>query len=181
MSPTANPPAVSVVLPTHNRSELLLEAIDSLLKQTRSDWEAIVVDDASTPPAVVPDDPRIRIARHESGKGGAACKNIGIAHARAPVLALRLGLEAVLGERGRVGVAVPADHERALAVQARECLYEPREIFVRLPEIDAEDHARRSIARRARGDGGQRGEAVVNARGFFLGDAEALRPASARR
>lgn len=87
MSPTANPPAVSVVLPTHNRPELLLEAIDSLLKQTRSDWEAIVVDDASTPPAVVPDDPRIRIVRHDSSEGGAACKNIGVAHARAPVLA----------------------------------------------------------------------------------------------
>ena len=82
-----NTPAVSVILPTHNRPELLLEAIDSLLLQTRTDWEVLIVDDASTPPAVVSDDPRIRIVRHDSGKGGAACKNTGIALTRAPVVA----------------------------------------------------------------------------------------------
>lgn len=80
-------PAVSIILPTHNRPVLLLEAICSLLQQTRSDWEAIIVDDASNPPAVVPDDPRICIVRHDSGKGGAACKNTGIEFARAPVIA----------------------------------------------------------------------------------------------
>lgn len=87
MNPAANTPAVSIVLPTHNRPALLLEAIDSLLRQTRTDWEALIVDDASSPPAVVPDDPRIRVVRHDRGKGGAACKNTGIALARAPVVA----------------------------------------------------------------------------------------------
>ncbi|MCL5059541.1 MAG: glycosyltransferase [Candidatus Thermoplasmatota archaeon] len=82
-----NTPAVSVVLPTHNRPELLLEAIGSLLRQTRRDWEAIVVDDASSPPAIVPADERIRIVRHDFGKGGAACKNKGVSLARAPVVA----------------------------------------------------------------------------------------------
>lgn len=81
------PPAVTVVLPTHNRPDFLLQAISSLLKQTRRDWEAIIVDDASSPPAEVPDDPRIRMIRHESGKGGAACKNTGVEFARAPLVA----------------------------------------------------------------------------------------------
>jgi glycosyltransferase involved in cell wall biosynthesis len=87
MNLAATTPAVSVVLPTHNRPELLLEALGSLLQQTCQDWELIVVDDASTPPAVVPDDQRIRIVRHDIGKGGAACKNTGIVLARAPLIA----------------------------------------------------------------------------------------------
>lgn len=87
MNLAASKPAVSVVLPTHNRPELLLEAIGSLLQQTQRNWEAIVVDDASTPPAIVPADERIRIVRHDRGKGGAACKNTGVALARAPVVA----------------------------------------------------------------------------------------------
>lgn len=87
MSPAAYTPTVSVVLPTHNRPALLLEAIGSLFQQTRQDWEVIIVDDASSPPAVVPDDPRIRVVRNAQGKGGAACKNTGVAHARALIVA----------------------------------------------------------------------------------------------
>lgn len=79
--------AVSVILPTHNRPQLLREAIDSLLRQTFTNWEALIIDDASTPPAEHTDDPRIRLVRHEAGKGGAACKNTGIRLALAPVIA----------------------------------------------------------------------------------------------
>jgi len=41
-------PAVSVVLPTYNRASTLQRAIDSVLNQTFSDLELIVVDDGST-------------------------------------------------------------------------------------------------------------------------------------
>jgi glycosyltransferase involved in cell wall biosynthesis len=44
MDPT---PSVSIVLPTHNGIAYLDEAIESVVAQTRSDWELIVVDDAS--------------------------------------------------------------------------------------------------------------------------------------
>lgn len=40
-------PFFSVILTTFNRDNLLRRAIDSLLKQTEKDWEAIVVDDGS--------------------------------------------------------------------------------------------------------------------------------------
>ncbi|MCK4292090.1 MAG: glycosyltransferase family 2 protein [Planctomycetes bacterium] len=41
-------PRVSVIIPTYNRSNLVKEAIESVLRQSRTDFEAIVVDDGST-------------------------------------------------------------------------------------------------------------------------------------
>ena len=79
-------PRVSVILPTHNRPELLAEALASLREQTLTDWEAVIVDDASTPPVSL-NNPRLRIIRHDLSRGGAAAKSMGIRHAFGEVLA----------------------------------------------------------------------------------------------
>ena len=42
---------VSVIIPTYNRAHVLPRAIESVLKQTYTELELIVVDDASTDPA----------------------------------------------------------------------------------------------------------------------------------
>lgn len=39
---------ISIIISTHNRKDKLKRAIDSVLNQTYTDWELIVVDDAST-------------------------------------------------------------------------------------------------------------------------------------
>jgi len=41
-------PRVSVIIPTYNRAALVTEAVDSVLKQTWTDFEIIVVDDGSS-------------------------------------------------------------------------------------------------------------------------------------
>lgn len=41
-------PLVSIIIPTHNREHLIGETLDSILAQTYTSWECIIVDDGST-------------------------------------------------------------------------------------------------------------------------------------
>jgi glycosyltransferase involved in cell wall biosynthesis len=85
------PPRVTVVLPTHNRPALLAEAVASVYAQTFTDWELIVVDDASNPPVSLAihseQRSKVRCLRHPQSQGGAAGKNTGIAAARGEIFA----------------------------------------------------------------------------------------------
>lgn len=80
-------PEFSVIVPTHDRPELLAEAIASLQRQTFGDFESIVVDDASPNPVIVPSDPRIRLFRHDTNRGCAAARNTGLRAARGRFIA----------------------------------------------------------------------------------------------
>ena len=85
-------PAVSVILPTHNRPHFLSEALASLIAQKESRWEAIIVDDASDIPVDIRAYTdqlrgRARVIRHTYRQGGAAAKNTGITYAAAPLVA----------------------------------------------------------------------------------------------
>ncbi len=82
-------PAVSIVIPTFNRPDLLREALDSVAAQTFRDYEVIVVDDGSTPPiadAVANHSTKPKIIR-QVRQGPAAARNRGIADARADLVA----------------------------------------------------------------------------------------------
>lgn len=75
-------PTVSVIIPTHSRPKILKAAIKSVLDQTYSDLEIIVVDDGLKERAqsVVEkfSDSRMRYIQHEVEKGGGAARNTGI-------------------------------------------------------------------------------------------------------
>ena len=83
-------PRVSVIIPTYNRAGLLRAAIDSVLAQTFSDLELLVVDDGSTDDtqAMMRDfnDPRILYIRQEN-KGRSAARNVALARARGAYIA----------------------------------------------------------------------------------------------
>ncbi len=84
---TAAPPAISIVLPTHNGARFLRESIDSCLAQTFHDFELILVDDCSTDstPAILAEyaqrDPRIKTCRNASNLRLPASLNAGFSHA----------------------------------------------------------------------------------------------------
>ena len=83
-------PTVSVVIPTFNRSKLLLNAIDSVLAQTYKDYEIIVIDDGSTDDtreSLRPYMARIRYFYQEN-RGESAARNKGIQVARGKWLSL---------------------------------------------------------------------------------------------
>ncbi|TBV25501.1 hypothetical protein DMZ43_11180 [Meridianimaribacter sp. CL38] len=78
-------PLVSIIIPTYNRAHLIGETLDSVLAQTYSHWECIVVDDGSTDgTAALLDtycakDPRIQYYQRpeDRPKGANACRNYG--------------------------------------------------------------------------------------------------------
>lgn len=78
---------VSVVLPTHNRPELLREALESISNQTFPNWTTIVVDDASEPPVSVKADPRVNVIRNDISRGGAGSKNTGVFNSNSDIIA----------------------------------------------------------------------------------------------
>ena len=84
---------ISVIIPTHNRRELLLRAIDSVLKQTHADLECIVVDDASTDgtQTAVLDiaDERVRYVRLPENVGACAARSRGVDMARGEYIAFQ--------------------------------------------------------------------------------------------
>ena len=59
----ALPPVFSVVIPTYDRPELLAEAVRSVLDQTVTGLEVLVVDDHGARPVEPFDDPRVRVLR----------------------------------------------------------------------------------------------------------------------
>ena len=86
-------PKVSVILPTFNRSRSLAMAAESVLNQTFTDLELIIVDDASsddTEAAVCElQDGRVRYLKRESNGGASAARNTGIAAARGRFIAFQ--------------------------------------------------------------------------------------------
>jgi len=81
---------ISVIIPTYNCEKYIRDAIDSVLKQSVSPLELIIVDDGSsdtTKNAVAEyDDPRI-IYVFQENRGVSAARNLGMARARGEFIA----------------------------------------------------------------------------------------------
>ncbi len=87
---TRSVPAVSVVIPTYNRKAFLGGAVRSVMEQTYSDFEIIVVDDGSsdgTAEWIAQHYPAIRLLRLPGNQGAAAARNRGIEAARGSLVA----------------------------------------------------------------------------------------------
>jgi glycosyltransferase involved in cell wall biosynthesis len=84
-------PKVSVIIPTHNRADLLQSAISSVLNQTFNEFEIIVIDDHSTDStsSVVAgfNDQRIKYIQNKGKNGPSVARNLGINNARGEYIA----------------------------------------------------------------------------------------------
>ncbi|PKL71728.1 MAG: hypothetical protein CVV29_09130, partial [Methanobacteriales archaeon HGW-Methanobacteriales-2] len=82
---------VSVIMPTHNRANLIGDAILSVLAQKYPKWELIVIDDAgedNTEDVVLSfRDDRIQYHKISSRKGNAIARNYGLSLAKGSVIA----------------------------------------------------------------------------------------------
>lgn len=78
-------PLVSIIIPTFNRADLILETLESIQNQTYQNWECIVVDDGSSDNTeeilgnLIEKDPRFKYFNRPDNreKGANACRNIG--------------------------------------------------------------------------------------------------------
>ena len=80
-------PGISVIVPAYNAEKSLRRCLDSILAQTYTDWECLVIDDGSTDdtPAICDEyataDTRFRVF-HKQNDGVSSARNIGLENLR---------------------------------------------------------------------------------------------------
>jgi len=88
--PIVDPPLVSVIVPTYNRPDMLINAVKSILGQTFSNYEIIVVNDGGEDVSELLEPSgncKIRYLRHDTNRGLSAARNTGIRAARGKYIA----------------------------------------------------------------------------------------------
>ncbi len=84
---------VSIITPSYNSSEFISETIQSVLDQTFTDWEMIIVDDCSIDNSVrviqsfIEKDTRIKLIQLSKNSGTAIARNVAIKAARGRYIA----------------------------------------------------------------------------------------------
>ncbi len=89
-----NKPLVSILIPNFNKAPYLRETLDSILAQTYTDWECIIVDDHSTDDSwgileeYAEKDLRFKIYRRPDHlpKGGNVCRNFAYDNSRGDLI-----------------------------------------------------------------------------------------------
>lgn len=75
---------ISVIIPTYNEASVILDCVDSLSKQTSTDFEVVIVDDGST------DDTPQKLAGynviHSKHLGAGAARNLGAKNSKGEIL-----------------------------------------------------------------------------------------------
>lgn len=83
-------PTITIIIPVFNRAKLLSYALNSIIAQTFTDWECILVDDLSTDDSLIvlkeykKKDPRFKVFLRPLSlkKGANSCRNFGFLQAK---------------------------------------------------------------------------------------------------
>src|SRR5690625_987453 len=82
--PVSAAPLVSVIMPMHNAERFIAQSIRSVLGQTVTDWELLIIDDASQDESravaeqAAAGDDRIRVLTNPGPSGAGPTRNVGI-------------------------------------------------------------------------------------------------------
>jgi glycosyltransferase involved in cell wall biosynthesis len=137
-------PRLSVILPSHNRENLVSRAVDSVLTQSFSDFELILVDDCSTDNTrrvldQYRDTPRVRLIFSDTNLGASGARNLGLSKARGSLIAFQDSDDYWMPDKLRLQVqALDASPEcgicycGSLYYSAQNSYYIPGRIFRRL-------------------------------------------------
>ena len=84
---------ITVLIPTYNSGAYLIEAVDSVFKQTVTDWRLIILDDASTDNSlslIAPflRDPRVALLQSAKNIGQTKILNKGLKQTMSPYVIL---------------------------------------------------------------------------------------------
>lgn len=115
-------PPVSIIIPSFNYADRIKSAIESVINQSVSDWECIIIDDGSQDNSVeeiqsaIQGDERFTLITHEDGKnhGLAASLQLALEYCRAPLLAFLEADDCWLPKSLAVRMAVMESHPGAV-------------------------------------------------------------------
>lgn len=112
---------VSIIIPSYNKGKYIRETLESILRQSVEDWEAVIVDDGSTDQSIeiiqeyVKKDKRFKLEEPaKKNNGGSYCRNYG--HARS---------------NGTYVIFLDADD-----VLGKDCVKDRLEVFNAFPALD---------------------------------------------
>lgn len=140
-------PTVTVLMPVHNGEKYLYEAIKSIQDQTYTDWELLIVNDASTDDTVIiieeyqKQDNRIRLLNNEQNLRIAKTLNRGMLEARGKYIARMDDDDISLPTRIEKQVAIMDDHPEISVVGTWQRHFGANDWIHRPPETPAEMQA----------------------------------------
>ena len=126
---------VSVITPSHNSAQFISETIRSVLNQSFSDWELIVVDDCSTDNSVeviqsfVDQDSRIKLIQLSENSGAAVARNTAIEAAAGRFIAFLDSDDKWLPHKLETQIQFMEDNDVAFSYAAYEKINEKGEVF----------------------------------------------------
>ena len=115
--------AVSVIIPTFNRAHKIARAVASVLYQTFTDCEVLVVDDGSedaTSEVLQPFRSRVKCIHHSKNLGVSAARNTGITESHSPLIAFLDSDDYWLPGKLAAQVSFFSEHPEAVACQTEE-------------------------------------------------------------
>jgi len=128
-------PLFSVVIPTYNRAGLITQTLDSLCRQTCTDFEVLVVDDGSQDDtvAIVQARNQARVLR-QANQGAGAARNLGSRNASGRYIAFLDSDDLWFPWTLEVLKQVALAHEPGVILTSTVNFHDPREVADRRPE-----------------------------------------------